>query len=98
MEGNEKMSGDCLIDQSKLQQKNNLPITYLKSDGWGQHIEIITYVLYNSKKMLETPVYYNGRKISEGKKIRYRHVFEIIYFIFYTKIAILFNKKKLSIK
>jgi len=76
-----------------LFKKNNLPIAYLKSDGWGQHIEILTYVLYNSKKMLEIPVYYNGRKISEGKKIRYRHVFEIIYFIIYSRIAILFNKK-----
>ena len=34
-------------------KKNNLPITQLKSHGWGQHIEILTYVLYNSKKMVE---------------------------------------------
>ena len=81
-----------------LFKKNNLPITLLKSDGWGQHIEILTYVLYNSKKMLETPVYYNGRKISEGKKIRYHHVFGIIYFIIFSKIVILFKRKNLVIK
>ena len=81
-----------------LFKKNNLPITLLKSDGWGQHIEILTYVLYNSKKMLETPVYYNGRKISEGKKIRYRHVFGIIYFIIFSKIVTLFKRKNLVIK
>ena len=81
-----------------LFKKNNLPITHLKSDGWGQHMEIITNVLYNSKKMVETPVYYNGRKISEGKKIRYRHVFGIIYFIIYSKIIVLFKRKNLVIK
>ena len=76
-----------------LFKKNNLPITHLKSDGWGQHIEILTYVFYNSKKMVETPIYYNGRKISEGKKIRYYHVFGIIYFIIFSKIIILFKRK-----
>ena len=81
-----------------LFKKNNLPITHLKSDGWGQHIEILTYVFYNSKKMVETPIYYNGRKISEGKKIRYRHVFGIIYFIIFSKIVILFKRKNLVIK
>ena len=78
-----------------LFKKNNLPIDHLKSDGWSQHIEILTYVLHNSKKMVEVPVYYNGRKISEGKKIRYRHVFGIIYFIIFSKIIILFKKKNL---
>ena len=81
-----------------LFKKNNLPITHLKSDGWGQHIEILTYVLYNSKKIVETPVYYNGRTISEGKKIRYRHFFGIIYFIIFSKIVILFKRKNLVIK
>ena len=81
-----------------LFKKKNLPITHLKSDGWGQHIEILTYIFYNSKKILETPVYYNGRKISEGKKIRYRHVFGIIYFIIFSKIVILFKRKNLVIK
>ena len=76
-----------------LFKKKNLPIAHLKSVGWGQHIEILTYVLYNSKKMVETPVYYNGRRISEGKKIRYRHVFGIIYFIIFSKIIILFKRK-----
>ena len=78
-----------------LFKKKNLPIISLKSNGWGQHIEILTYVLYNSKKIVETPGYYNGRKISEGKKIRYRHVFGIIYFIIFSKIIILFKKKNL---
>ena len=81
-----------------LFKKNNLPINYLKSNGWGQHIEMLTYVLYNSKKIVETPVYYNGRRISEGKKIRYRHVFGIIYFIIFSKIVILFKRKNLVIK
>ena len=81
-----------------LFKKNNLPVNLLKSDGWGQHIEILTYVLYNSKEMVETPVYYNGRKTSEGKKIRYYHVFGIIYFIIFSKIIVLFKKKNLVTK
>jgi len=74
-----------------LFEKKNLPILSLKSNSWGQHMEILTYLSKNSKKIMETPVKYNGRSFSEGKKIRYHHVFEVIYWIIFTKIRILFK-------
>ena len=72
--------------------RKNLPINRLKSKGWGQQAEILTYLAQNSKKTFETAVDYDGRSYSEGKKIRYHHVFEVIYWICITKIKVLFSK------
>ena len=75
-----------------LFKRKNLPINSLKSMGWGQHAEILTYLSKNSKKTFETSVNYDGRKYLEGKKIRYYHIFEVIYWICLTKLKILFYK------
>ena len=72
--------------------KKNLPINSLKSNGWGQHAEILTYLSKNSKKIFETSVNYDSRKYLEGKKIRFYHVIEVIFWIFFTKIKIFFIK------
>ena len=72
--------------------RKNLPINRLRSKGWGQQAEILTYLTKNSKKIFETAVDYDGRSYSEGKKIRYHHVFEVIYWICITKIKVLFSK------
>ena len=72
-------------------KKENLPVSKLKSFGWGQQAEILTYLLNNSKKIYETSVSYNGRKYYEGKKIRYYHIFEVVYWILLSKIKTLFN-------
>ena len=74
-----------------LFKKKNLPVSKLKSFGWGQQAEILTYLSNNSKKIYETSVSYDGRKYIEGKKIRYYHIFEVIYWIVSTKIKTLFN-------
>ena len=74
-----------------LFKKKNLPIQNLKSYGWGQHIEILTYLLYNSDKTFEVPVSYKRRKYSENKKIRYYHFFEVIFWVFFTKLKIFFK-------
>ena len=74
-----------------LFKKKNLPVSKLKSFGWGQQAEILTYLSNNSKKIYETSVSYDGRKYIEGKKIRYYHIFEVIYWIVFTKVKILFN-------
>ena len=68
-----------------------LPINKIKSYSWGQHLEILTYVNANSKLVKEIFVSYDGRSFSNGKKIRYWDVFEIIYQIVKTKIKIFFN-------
>ena len=75
-----------------LFSKKNLPINDLKSKGWGQQAEILTYLSKNSKKIFETSVNYDGRNYLEGKKIRYYHIVEVIYWIFVTKLKILFSK------
>ena len=74
----------CLFKRDHLDSSN------LKSYGWGQHAEILTYLVKNSKKIYETSVNYNARKYSQGKKIRYYNVFEVLYWILRTKIKILF--------
>jgi glycosyltransferase involved in cell wall biosynthesis len=57
----------------------------LKSKGWGQQAEILSHIVKKSKKNYETSVNYYARSYSEGKKIRYFHVFEVLYWIFFTK-------------
>ena len=51
----------------------------LKSNGFEQHAEILCKLVKNGKKFFEVPVNYNGRTINEGKKIRFYHIFSIIY-------------------
>jgi len=75
-----------------LFQKKNLPINNLKSSGWGQQAEILTYLSKNSKKIFEVSVSYDGRNYLEGKKIRYYNVFEVIFWIIITKLKISFSK------
>ena len=72
-------------------EKKNLPVSKLKSLGWGQQAEILTYLSNNSKKIVETSVNYESRNYLEGKKIRYYHIIEVIYWIFFSKIKILFK-------
>ena len=72
-------------------EKKNLPVSKLKSLGWGQQAEILTYLSNNSKKIYETSVNYDDRKYFEGKKIRYYHIIEVIYWIVFSKLKILFS-------
>ena len=51
----------------------------LKSNGFEQHAEILCKLVKNGNKFFEVPVNYNGRTINEGKKIRFYHIFSIIY-------------------
>ena len=74
-----------------LFKKKNLPISKLKSFGWGQQAEILTYLSNNSEKIYEISVQYNGRKYFEGKKIKYYHTVEVIYWIVSSKIKTLFS-------
>jgi len=73
-----------------LFERKILPINKIQSYSWGQHLEILTYVNNNSKLKKEIFVSYDGRSFSNGKKIRYWDVFEIIYQIIKTKIKIFF--------
>ena len=72
-------------------KRKNLPVSKLQSFGWGQQAEILTYLSNNSNMIYEISVNYNGRKYLEGKKIRYYHIFEVIYWIIFSKIKTLAN-------
>ena len=71
-----------------LFKKKLLNISRLKSYGWGQQAEILTYLSKNSKKALEVGVIYFARKFSEGKKIKYYNIFEVIYWIIITRLTV----------
>ena len=73
-----------------LFKKENLNIKKLKSKGWGQQAEILTYIVSNSKKILEIGVNYDARTYKDGKKIRYMNVFEVIYWIIITRFKLFF--------
>ncbi len=51
----------------------------LKTDGFEQHAEILCKVVKNGKKFYEVPINYNGRSHEEGKKIKFYHIFSVIY-------------------
>ena len=67
-------------------KKELLNIDELKSFGWGQQAEILTYIVSKKTKIFEIGVNYNARTYVEGKKIRYYDVFSVIYWIVITKI------------
>ena len=51
----------------------------LKSNGFEQHAEILCKVVKKGKKFYEVPINYNGRTHEEGKKIKFYHIFSVIY-------------------
>lgn len=51
----------------------------LKTLGFEQHAEILCKVVKKGKKFYEVPISYNGRTHEEGKKIRFYHIFSVIY-------------------
>lgn len=53
----------------------------LKSNGWSQHAEILATAVKSSKILYEVPISYSGRTFEEGKKIKARHTFSVIYMI-----------------
>ena len=60
-------------------KKNLLNNETLKTDGFEQHAEILCKVVKNGKKFYEVPINYNGRSHDEGKKIKFYHIFGVIY-------------------
>ena len=60
-------------------KKNLLINEALITDGFEQHAEILCKVVKNGKKFYEVPINYNGRSHDEGKKIKFYHIFNVIY-------------------
>jgi len=76
----------CLFNKEKIN------VNLLKSNGWGQQAEILTFLLSKSKKIYELSVNYKARTYNEGKKIRYSNFFEVVYWIFLSKFRAYINK------
>tara|TARA_B100000900_G_scaffold389016_1_gene381546 strand:- start:387 stop:1088 length:702 start_codon:yes stop_codon:yes gene_type:complete len=51
----------------------------LKTNGFEQHAEILCKVVRNGKTFYEVPINYNGRTHEEGKKIKFYHIFAVIF-------------------
>jgi glycosyltransferase involved in cell wall biosynthesis len=67
-------------------RKDLLNINSLKSTGFEQHAEILCKIVTKGKKFYEIPINYNGRNYEEGKKIKFYHIFGVIFQIFIGKI------------
>ena len=51
----------------------------LKTKGFEQHAEILCKVIKKGKKFYEVPISYNGRTHEEGKKIKFYHIFSVLF-------------------
>jgi len=66
-------------------KKKFLDVSKLKSNGFEQQAEILGILIKTTKKKFEIPINYSGREISDGKKIRFYHIFLVIYQIIISK-------------
>ena len=76
-----------------LFKKEKINMNLLKSNGWGQQAEILTFLVSGSKKIYELSVNYSARTYSEGKKIRYSNFFEVVYWILISRLRTYINKQ-----
>ena len=60
-------------------KRDLINIDLLKTNGFEQQAEILGKVVRNSKKFYEVPINYNGRSHEEGKKIKFYHIFSVIF-------------------
>ena len=60
-------------------KKNLLNVNELRTEGFEQHAEILCKVIKKGNKFYETPISYNGRNVSEGKKIKPYHHFLVLF-------------------
>ena len=67
-------------------RKDLLNVNSLKASGFEQHAEILCKIVKKGKKFYEIPINYNGRNYDEGKKIKFYHIFGVIFQIFIGKI------------
>jgi glycosyltransferase involved in cell wall biosynthesis len=60
-------------------KKELLNVQSLKTEGFEQHAEILGKIIRRGKKFYEVPINYNGRTHEEGKKIKFHHIFPVIF-------------------
>jgi len=59
-------------------KKELIDANNLRTEGFEQHAEILCKVIKKGNKFYEVPISYNGRNVSEGKKIKARHFFSVL--------------------
>ncbi len=64
-----------------LYKKDLVDPTKLKSTGWEQHAEILSTAVKRGEDFFEVPISYNGRKYADGKKIKPKHFFSVVFMI-----------------
>jgi glycosyltransferase involved in cell wall biosynthesis len=67
-------------------RKNKLDIKKIKTNGFEQQAEILSNLVKSGGKFFEVPINYNGRTHAEGKKIKFYHIFFVIYQIIICRI------------
>jgi len=67
-------------------KKDLLDPLKLKTNGFEQQAEILGLLMKKAKKNYEIPINYSGRDISEGKKIRFYHIFPVIFQIIKSRV------------
>ena len=60
-------------------KKNLVKESELITKGFEQHAEILCKIVKNGKKFYEVPISYNGRSHEEGKKIKFYHIFSVLF-------------------
>jgi glycosyltransferase involved in cell wall biosynthesis len=68
-------------------RRSNITPNKLRTDGWEQQAEILSKIVKNSTKIYDVPIAYYGRSYEEGKKIKPKDVFNIIFTIIGEKIS-----------
>ena len=68
-------------------RRSNITPNKLRTDGWEQQAEILSKIVKNSTKIYDVPIAYYGRSYEEGKKIKPKDVFKIVFTIIGEKIS-----------
>lgn len=68
-------------------KRDLLNLDKIKSNGWEQQAEILATSVKKSKIHYEVPISYAGRTFEEGKKIKGRHVFKVVFMIIKKRIV-----------
>jgi glycosyltransferase involved in cell wall biosynthesis len=66
-------------------KRKHLDYNKLKTNGFEQQAEILCQLIKKTRKNYEIPINYNGRNSAEGKKIKFYHIFSVIYQIIISK-------------
>ena len=68
-------------------KKELLDVNSLKTDGFEQQAELLCKIVKKGRKFYEVPINYNGRNHEEGKKIKFYHIFSVIFQIIIGKFS-----------